>query len=202
MVSASGRSARGMSPEDHWLARWLKLIDERTADLPLLELGSGGGRDSEVLAAAGHRVIGIDRSDIAIATALQRVPSGIFHRQDIREPWPVERAGVVLASLSLRYFPWTETATLADRIRQVLVPGGVLLCRLNSTNDHHHGASGHPRIDDDYYLVDGEPKRFFDRAATTRLFARGWRVLSLEEAVIDRYDQPKWVWEAVLERTA
>ena len=57
-----------------------------------------------------------------------------------------------------------------------------------------------PRIDDDYYLVDGEPKRFFDRAAATRLFARGWRTLSLEEGVIDRYDHPKWVWETILEK--
>jgi len=76
------------------------------------------------------------------------------------------------------------------------------LCRLNSTNDHHFGASGHPRIDEDYYRVDGEPKRFFDRAASERLFARGWRTLSLEERVIDRYDHPKWVWETVLEKKA
>ena len=122
---------------------------------------------------------------------VERVPSAIFHCQDIRAPFPVERAGVVVASLSLHYFPWPETEALADRIRQLLLPAGVLLCRLNSTNDHHFGASGHPRIDDDYYMVDGEPKRFFDRAATERLFARGWRTLSLEEGVIDRYDHPK-----------
>ena len=82
------------------------------------------------------------------------------------------------------------------------MPSGILLCRLNSTNDHHFGASGHPRIDDDYYLVDGAPKRFFDRATTVRLFAHGWCTLSLEERVIDRYDHPKWVWEAVLGRTS
>ena len=40
-----------------------------------------------------------------------------------------------------------------------------------------------------------------DMHYTTRLFAKGWRTLSLEEGVIDRYDHPKWVWEAVLERT-
>jgi len=44
--------------------RWLALI---------------GGRDSAVLAAAGHRVVGIDRSDSAIATARARVPSAEFH---------------------------------------------------------------------------------------------------------------------------
>ena len=96
--------------------------------------------------------------------------------------------------------PEMDGFTLVERIRQLLVPSGVLICRLNSTNDHHFGASGHPRIDDGYYLVDGEPKRFFDREATTRLFAHGWHTLSLEEGVIDRYDHPKWVWEAALEK--
>jgi SAM-dependent methyltransferase len=186
---------------DPWLDRWLPLIGERAVGLPILELGCGGGRDSEVLAAVGHRVIGVDLSNAAIAAARERVPSADFHCQDIRAPWPVERAGVVLASLSLHYFPWDETVALVERIRQTLLPHGLLLCRLNSTNDHHHGASGHPAIGANYYLVDGRPKRFFDRAAVDRLFAAGWRVLSQEEGVIARYDHPKSVWETVLERT-
>jgi len=60
--------------------RWLALI---------------GGRDSAVLAAAGHRVVGIDRSDSAIATARARVPSAEFHCQDVGAAFPVERANHV-----------------------------------------------------------------------------------------------------------
>ncbi len=190
-----------LTTSDPWLDRWLSLIGERTAGLPILELGCGGGRDSEVLAAAGHRVVGVDLSSIAIAKARERVPAADFHCQDVRAAFPVERAGVILASLSLHYFPWEETAALVERIRQTLVSNGLLLCRLNSTNDHHHGASGHPAIDANYYLVEGEPKRFFDRAAVDRLFAAGWRVLFQEEGVIARYDHPKSVWETILERT-
>jgi SAM-dependent methyltransferase len=186
---------------DRWLERWLTLIGERIAGLPILELGCGGGRDSQELAVTGHRVIGIDRSDAAVAKARERVPSAEFHCQDIRSTWPVERVGVIVASLSLHYFPWQETAALVDRIHRTLAPNGLLLCRFNSTNDHHHGASGHPAIGENFYLVDGAPKRFFDRAAVERLFASGWRMLSLGEKVIDRYDHPKSVWEVVLERT-
>jgi SAM-dependent methyltransferase len=191
-----------MSPttRDPWLARWLKLIAERAAGLPVLELGCGGGHDSAVLTAAGLNVVGVDLSADAVERARQRVPSAEFHCQDIRAPFPLARAGVVVASLSLHYFTWPETEALVGRIRRLLVPSGILLCRLNSTNDHHFGASGHPRIDEDYYLVDGAPKRFFDRAAVDRLFSPGWRMLSIEERTIDRYDLPKSVWEVVLEK--
>jgi SAM-dependent methyltransferase len=191
-----------MSPttKDPWLARWLKLIGERAGRLPVLELGCGGGRDTEVLAAAGHRVIAVDLSPQSVAKARTRVPHAEVHCQDIRAPLPADAAGVVVASLSLHYFPWPETEALVGRIRGVLSPAGVLLCRLNSTNDHHFGASGHPRIDENFYLVNGEPKRFFDRAAVDRLFSPGWRMLSAEERTIDRYDRPKAAWEVVLEK--
>jgi len=186
--------------DDRWLERWLPLIGQRAAGLPVLELGCGGGRDSAVLAAAGHRVVGIDLSSDAIARARERVPSAEFHCQDICAPWPAERAGVIVASLSLHYFPWDETIALVDRIHGTLQPNGLLLCRVNSTNDHHYGASGHPAIDENFYLVDGEPKRFFDGAAVDRLFGRGWRTLAKKEGVIARYDHPKSVWEVLVER--
>jgi len=188
---------------DQWLARWLPLIAERAGGQPVLELGCGGGRDTATLAAAGHRVVAIELSPEAVARARERVPSVQIHCQDIRAPFPLaERSvGVVVASLSLHYFDWSETIALAGRVHEVLKPDGVLLCRLNSTNDHHFGASGHPEIEKDFYLVDGTPKRFFDRNAVDRLFAHGWRMLAIEEKVIDRYDRPKSVWEAVLERS-
>ncbi|HEY6717724.1 MAG TPA: class I SAM-dependent methyltransferase [Reyranella sp.] len=191
-----------MSPttKDPWLARWLKLMGERAGGLPVLELGCGGGRDTEMLAAAGHRVIAVDLSPESVAKARARVPQAEFHCQDIRAPFPVDAAGVVIASLSLHYFPWPETEALVGRIRGVLPPAGVLLCRLNSTNDHHFGASGHPPIDENFYLVDGALKRFFDRAAVDRLFSSGWRTLGVEEQTIDRYERPKSAWEVVLEK--
>jgi SAM-dependent methyltransferase len=185
---------------DRWLARWLPLIGEHAGGLAILEIGCGGGRDTEVLTRAGHRVAAIDLLPDAIARARARVPHAEFHCQDIREPFPVDAAGVVVASLSLHYFPWPETEALVGRIRSVLSPAGLLLCRLNSTNDHDFGAGGHPQIDENFYLVDGAPKRFFDRAAVDRLFSSGWRLLGAEERIIDRYERPKSAWEVVLEK--
>lgn len=190
---------------DRWLDVWMpQLRAHWGAAAVVLELGCGAGRDSVDLAAAGAHLIGIDASAAVVAQARARVPSGEFHPQDLRAPFPASatRLGVVVASLSLHYFAWDETLALLHRIRDALRPGGVLLCRVNSTRDHHHGASGHPRIDANYYRVNGEAKRFFDGEALARLFAEGWQVRHRVERCIDRYAHPKWVWEILAERTA
>ncbi len=36
-------------------------------------------------------------------------------------------------------------------------------------------------IDERYHMVDGHPKRFFERDDVTALFATGWRTLGMEE---------------------
>ena len=78
-------------------------------------------------------------------------------------------------------------SSLADagRIRQVLVPGGLLLCRLNSTEDRHFGARGHPVIEPHYHLVDGTPKRFFTEAAVREMFWRRSVMFWVNEADMD-----------------
>lgn len=187
---------------DPWLDAWLPWVARHVGDDPILELGCGPGIDTEVLVNAGHHVIGIDLSDEAIRQARARVPQASFHCQDLRDDFPVpgRSVGVVLASLSLHYFAWDQTVRLVERIRKVLRPGGLLLSRFNSTRDHHFGAQGHPMIETNFYLVDGQPKRFFDQAAIEALFDQGWQRHSLREQVVDRYAQPKMLWELVVTR--
>lgn len=89
------------------------------------------------------------------------------------------------------------------RIRHVLAPGGLLVCRLNSVRDLHHGAQASTPIDaaDPHFVrVDGWNKRFFHRAQVEALFALGWRWHRLEERTVMRYRLPKVLWEAVLAR--
>ncbi|OVE47874.1 class I SAM-dependent methyltransferase [Chromobacterium violaceum] len=188
---------------DPWLERWLPLLREAGRQGPVLEIGCGEGEDSQALAEVGVRLIAFDLSADAVAAASARAPGARFVCQDVRQAFPLggERAGAVVASLSLHYFPWDETVEIVERIRDCLPPGGKLLCRLNATDDHHHGASGHPEIAPDFYLVDGEPKRFFDERSARALFANGWRILSLEHRVSGKYALPKALWEAALEKT-
>jgi SAM-dependent methyltransferase len=186
---------------DPWLQRWLPLLQQRAGVAPIFELGCGTGADTVILSAAGFNVIGLDRSPGNIELAKAKAPAAEFLVQDMRAAFPpqISELDVALASLSLHYFSWEETHALVERIHNILRLGGVLLCRVNSTNDHNYGASGHPRIEDNYYSVDGEPKRFFDNAALNKLFT-GWRILAEEEMIIHRYDRPKVIWELVLER--
>ncbi|MBS0428571.1 MAG: class I SAM-dependent methyltransferase [Proteobacteria bacterium] len=200
----------GDGPDD-WLPRWLPLLKASAADAagaPVLELGCGPGRDTAMLVGAGLSVVALELSTARLDEARQRVPAGAsFHTQDIRAPFPLDassgRAGAVLASLSLHYFDWPEKLRLVARIRQTLQPGGLLVCRLNSVHDLHHGAQAGTPIDaaDPLFVhVDGWDKRFFDRPQVEALFARGWHWHHLEERTVMRYRLPKVLWEAVLTR--
>jgi len=187
-----------------WLDPWLPLIAVHTLDAPVLELGCGEGRDTAALLAAGHAVIALDRDPRALAEARTRSPGASYFQQDLLAPLPLapESVGVVLASLCLHYFAWPETMQLVRRIRDVLRPEGLLITRVNSINDHNHGASGHPMLAENLYIVDGKTKRFFDRDSLDAVFSHGWHPISIREQTIHRYALPKAVWELVLEKSA
>lgn len=187
---------------DPWLDRWLPLIAERAGGMPVLEIGCGHGDDTATLVAAGHAVIGFDLSRAAVAITRLRVPSAWVECRDVRDPLPegARELGVVLASLSLHYFPWEETLRIVARIRDALRVQGILVCRLNSTEDRNFGAQGGVALEPGLFDVDGQPKRFFDRASAQALFAHGWEILSIEHVVTGKYLKPKAAWELVVAR--
>lgn len=189
---------------DPWLTRWLPVLKETSNTGPVLEIGCGTGADTSTLAAAGLQVVAFDISSASVAATRLRVPAAKVFCQDVRDPFPVEPGEVaaVVASLSLHYFTWAETLVLAHRIKSVLPAGGLFLCRLNSTEDKNFGAAGHPTIEPNYYLVEGQPKRFFDELAVTALFANGWKILSQEHQTTTKYIQTKALWEVVAQRNA
>jgi len=193
-------SATATNEADPWLDRHLPTL----AGGAVFEIGCGGGRDTRVLVNAGCTVVAIDSASAAIERARAAAPAAEFHCQDLRAPWPtsVSHVDAVVASLSLHYFAWAETVAIVDRIATTVRAGGVLLCRLNSTNDFHYGARGHRAIEPNYYSVDGQPKRFFDRAAVDRLFAEGWNLREVEERTVMRYTYPKVLWEIVATKAA
>ena len=197
-----GRNALG-SGHDPWLERWLPVLDAAHGR-PLLDLGCGNGQDSARLAAHGHCVMAADLSRQALRACGGVAPKTRRLLADIRDPLPFrDRAFVAMvASLSLHYHGAGRTGTILREVRRCLADDGLLLARFNSTHDQHYGASGYEPVEPGVYLVDGELKRFFDRAAVEDLFRDGWAIRNVEEMTITRYNKPKVVWEAVVEKTA
>lgn len=190
-----------MAP-DAWLERWLPALRQHAAAGAVMEIGCGGGEDTATLRAAGLPVIAFDRSPEAVAAARVRAPDARIECRDIRDPFPAEPGslGAVVASLSLHYFGWDETRAVVQRVREVLRPGGMLLCRLNADDDVHYGARGHPVIEPHLFLVDGHPKRFFDEDQVQRLFASGWTIRALRRDLTHKYGLPKSLLEVACER--
>src|SRR5262245_27821996 len=101
---------------DPWLDRWLPLITRHSPDAAALELGCGAGRDTAELVGAGCRVLATDISLDSLQRCVGRVPDAMPLQLDLGAPLPFKDGsfGVVVASLSLHYFPWRVTTTIAS----------------------------------------------------------------------------------------
>lgn len=187
---------------DPWLDRWLPLLRARADNAPVLEIGCGSGDDTVVLSNAGLAVTAFDISPASVAVAALRAPAARIECADVRSPFPRENVpyAAVIASLSLHYFSWSQTTDIVQKIFACLTPGGVLLCRVNSTEDRHFGAGKGSRIEENFHVIDGQEKRFFDQTSLDRLFDQGWRRLSMTHMTTRKYVRQKALWEIVLEK--
>ncbi len=84
-----------------------------------------------------------------------------------------------------------------EDVRRCLVPGGHLLARVNSTNDLRYAAARKVKIEPNFYLFDGSPKRLFDRDVVVALFSPGWEIEDAAERESGRYGGEKTLWEIV-----
>ena len=192
---------------ERWLDTWLPEVLAEAAQRPILELGCGACVDTAYLESRGMCVVAGDLNTRRLAVCMRKLRCASLLGLDLRAPLPFASNGfaVVVASLCLHYFTWSDTRHAVQEIRRCLIDGGLLLCRLNSTQDVYFGAVGHPAInpasEGAYYQVGGRPKRFFDEASVRALFTDGWRFESLEEQTINRYERPKVIWTAALRKS-
>lgn len=96
-------------------ARFIDAIVDREATI--LDGGCGTGRVSAALAAAGHRVLGVDRSPRLIEVARQYFPAARYEVRDLLE--------VVSTDL--------VAAGLPDRVDLVVLAGNVMPCLADDT---------------------------------------------------------------------
>ena len=182
--------------EDPWLERWRHIL-EASPKSPVLDLGCGTGQDTLFLTELGLSVIAADFSEEALRLTRVRAPAAKTKTVDLTRglPFADTTFGVIVASLSLHYFPWHQTKRLLNDVRRCLEPGGHLLARFNSTRDPHYSAAEKQQIENNFYLVGGMPKRLIDKHDVDKLFEKSWELLAADERVTRRYGGQKLVWE-------
>jgi len=183
---------------DPWLEKWMDLLREKSAGGLLLELGCGSGWDTAELVSAGVNVIAADIARHKLPECAQAAPGAGILQLNLANPLPFSNhsMAVIIASLSLHYFSWENTMLIETELRRCIQSGGILLARFNSTHDFHHGAASTEEIEPGFYQIGVRTKRFFNETSV-RKFLHSWEIQFLEENVIQRYRNRKYVWEAM-----
>ncbi len=161
----------------------------------ILELGCGSGQDTRFLTEHGFQVLATDFSEEALRLTRQTAPNAGVQPLDLSEPFPFadESFEIVVAGLSLHYFSWQKTLEILQEIHRCLALNGLLLARFNAVRGLVQRNVG-KRLEENYFLVDGLPRRFFDEESLAELFA-SWTVLEVLERTTFRYGREKAVWE-------
>lgn len=180
---------------DLWLDKYESIL-ANSKDTPIIDLGCGFGNDTLYLNERNYKVISCDFSK----KALQRLSNFIDNLNakcfDIKDglPFETDSTKIIISDLSLHYFSWKQTEKILAEISRVLMTEGVLLCRVNSTKDVNHGAGQGTELEENYYDIDGNLKRFFNEEQLKKLF-KEWDIQYINETEINRYKMSKMVWE-------
>jgi SAM-dependent methyltransferase len=137
----------GSEEASDWIARWSHLVP---AGGTVLDLACGRGRHLRWFAARGHRVTGVDRDPMALAT-LDGVGETIV--ADVENgPWPL--AGRQFDAVIVTNYLWRP---LFPAIAAAVAPGGVLLHETFAQGNETVGKPARP----DFLLAPGELLRAY-----------------------------------------
>ncbi|CAN7540273.1 class I SAM-dependent methyltransferase [Paenibacillus sp. LjRoot153] len=187
---------------DNWLDKyWQRYLSTMSkADL-IVDLGCGVGNNSQYLVEQGLSPIACDISEVAIQTLKSFLPDIQTHCLDMTEglPFQKESVQVLIADLSIHYFDESTTHEIIRDLHKVLKPDGLLLCRLNSTNEIGNKGNVMQTTERNLLVSEGIYRRFFDREEIERFFDKEkWTYLHIEEYEMDRYTNKKILWEIAL----
>ena len=117
-------------------AEWCdELLSRLPAGSHVIELGCGGGTPETKLLAERFRLTGVDLSDAQLARAREQVPDAEYVRADFTElELQAGSADAVAAFYSFNHVPRDLLAPLYDRIHSWLVPSGLFLTALGTSD--------------------------------------------------------------------
>jgi ubiquinone/menaquinone biosynthesis C-methylase UbiE len=101
----------------------------------VLDLGCGSGVPvASSLTDAGHRVVGVDISEVQVRRARERVPAAEFILADATTVrFPDGSFDAVVCLYALIHIPLAEQPPLLANVARWLRPGGSLLCTTGNT---------------------------------------------------------------------
>lgn len=108
-------------------------------------------------------------------------------------PFNDNSKNIIIADLCLQYFDLSKTKYIFSEIHRVLKENGYFIARVNSFNDIQILLEL-KEIEKHYYYDGKIYKRFFDKKDLAELF-ENFKIYSLEEKKMDRYERPKILWE-------
>ena len=187
------------STYDNWFNKYIHLLNKSDK---IIELGCGRAYTSLYLLNNGFSdVTACDFSTEVINilnTEHKELNTSVF---DISEklPFKDDELNVIIADLCLHYFDSKKTKEILNEIYRVLKSGGYLIGRVNSANDKYHIPLSAKVLEKNFYY-DGEIyKKFFEGKEFKELF-ENFKILSLEEKHMDRYEKPKTLWEFCIKK--
>jgi len=180
---------------------WLEKMNDTVTSIieatraPIIDLGCGNGNDTRYLLEHGKDVIPCDLSSVAIEN-IKKDFTQIKRAEcfDMAKGLPFEDnfTDVIVSDLSLHYFSEEVTTKILEDIKRVLKPNGILILRVNSTNDTFWGAGQGEELEKHFYRDDkGFTKRYFDQDDLNRFFSEWEFILNPEEITLHRYDSHK-----------
>lgn len=187
------------STYDNWFNKYIHLLNKSDK---IIELGCGRAYTSLYLLNNGFSdITACDFSTEVINilnTEHKELNTSVF---DISEklPFKDDEINVIIADLCLHYFDSKKTKEILNEIYRVLKSGGYLIGRVNSANDKYHIPLSAKVLEKNFYY-DGEIyKKFFEGKEFKELF-ENFKILSLEEKHMDRYEKPKTLWEFCIKK--
>lgn len=189
------------STYDEWLNKYVPLFNK---DSRVIELGCGRAYCSKYLLENGFKnIVACDISKEVLKIVNNVTPELKTLLFDMSKGLPFDNGSidVIIADLSLHYFNSTTTDFIFDEIYRVLSDNGLLIARVNATNDMLHIPENSKEIEKNFYY-DGEIyKKFFDCDDFIRLF-NGFNILSLEQKNMSRYEKTKMLWEFCIKKSS
>lgn len=191
-------SAGNALSKDRWLENYENYFRPGTA---VLDLGCGNGSNISYLMSKSADIHACDYSESAVRQVMETFGVKAV-KADFREglPFPDSFFDIVVSDLSLHYFSREETAEIVAEMRRITKRSGIVLARLNSVHDRNFGAGEGVELERNFYDINGDRKRFFDREMIDFFFGSSFSILDAEEKKTDKYRKTKHVWEIVLKR--